>query len=51
MQVFDGFEKLVHHIAFVNVFQQSALLYHGMQVRIWDEMKTSDFVNRLLLEI
>lgn len=40
MQVFDGFKKLVHHITFVNVFQQSALLYHSMQVRIWYEMKT-----------
>lgn len=34
MQVFDGFEELVHHITFVDVFEQRAFLYDCMQVGI-----------------
>lgn len=34
MQVFDGFEELVHHVTFVDVFKQCAFLYHCVQVGI-----------------
>lgn len=34
MQVFDGFEELVHHITFVDVFEQCAFLYHRVQVGV-----------------
>ena len=34
MEVFNGFEELVHHITFMDVLQEGAFLYHSMQVRI-----------------
>lgn len=34
MQVFDGFEELVHHIALVDIFEQCAFLYHCVQIGI-----------------
>ena len=36
MQVFDGFEQLVHNILLVDVFQYAASLNHIVQVGVYN---------------